>query len=426
MKILYFVHQFFPQHIGGTEMYVRGLAERAQERGDRVYLLTHVDGPSHAPASIRRVKFESLDVIELHSNYSRSRRPGKDEYANSEHGELIAQVLLKLKPDLVHVAHTIKLGAEGMRHCEALGIPVVVTLCDYWFLCPRHTLLRSDGQLCQGPSDINDCRRCQADTHPEKNFQLYTKRSSQFLGPMHRFLQRYDQARRLGYLRKRLLASSAIVALSQFTRHRFIEYGIPAARIQLLPHGLEELPTSPPPLPPAQMHVVFIGSLVHHKGAHVLLEALRLQPDLPLRCTLYGAIHDDDYQLSLRKIAASDSRVTFAGRFPPQNIWQILDNASVLALPSLWFENEPLVIKAALHRGIPVLASSLGSLTEQVRDGRDGWLLPPGDAIALAEALAHITSQPETWRIPPVRDLGMDTHALEVFELYARILNDAN
>lgn len=426
MRILYLVHQFFPRHVGGTEMYVRGLARRARAHGHEVCVLTHVDGASSEPASIRTTRVDQLEVIELHSNYSNSPRPGRDEYANPEAGALLARVLHEQRPDLLHVAHAMKLGAEGMRHCEALGIPVVVTLCDYWFLCPRHTLLRSDGQLCHGPSRIPDCSRCLRDTHPEAMFQLYASRRSLLTAPLHRMRQRLDLGNRLPYLRARLLASHAIIALSEFTRQRFVAYGIPPERIQVIPHGLEELPSSPPAPAPAELHVIFIGSLVPHKGAHVLLEALRLVPDLTLRCTFYGALHDGDpYQQELRRKAALDPRVAFAGRFPPAEIWRVLDAASVLALPSLWYENEPLVVKAALQRGVPVLTSALGSLVEQVRDGRDGWLLPPGDAPALAARLVKIAAQATACRITPVPDPGMDAHARHIFDLYESILSHA-
>jgi glycosyltransferase involved in cell wall biosynthesis len=425
MKILYLVHQFFPQHVGGTEMYVRGLAQRAQARGDSVCVLTHVDGAASAAASMRTTRVGTLDVIELHSNYSRSPRPGRDEYADPGNGALIARLLREQRPDIVHVAHTMKLGAEGMRHCEALGIPVVVTLCDYWFLCPRHTLLRSDGQLCEGPAHLNDCQRCLRDTHPEAMFQIYARPTGMLTAPLHRMLQRHDQTRRLPYLRARLLASRTIVALSEFTRQRFVAYGIPPEHIRVLPHGLEALPDTPPAAAPPELHIVFIGSLVPHKGAHVLLEALRQLPGLPLRCTFYGALRDGDaYQDALRRDAEQDPRVVFAGLFPPEDIWRVLDEASVLALPSLWYENEPLVVKAALHRGVPVLTSALGSLAEQVRDGRDGWLLPPGDATALAQLLAQIATQPSAWRVQPTPDLGMDTHARHIFDLYERIISD--
>ena len=425
MKILYMVHQFLSQHIGGTELYAYGLAHRAQTRGDNVCILTHVDGQDSEPANLHAAQFESIDVIELHSNYSRSPRPGRDEYANSVNGELIAQILRQQRPDIVHIAHSMKLGAEGLRHCQALGIPVVVTLCDYWFICPRHTLLRSDGKLCKGPTNIADCRRCQNDDHPEALFQLYARRWSLLSAPLHRMLQRRDQAQRLPYLRERLLASQAIVALSEFTKQRFVEYGIAAERIQVLPHGLETLPNKAPVPPPEILHIVFIGSLAPHKGAHVLLEALHQHPELPLRCTLYGNLElGNAYQKHLQQLVQDDPRISFAGQFPPKDIWRVLDSASVLALPSLWYENEPLVVKAALQRGVPVLTSALGSLIEQVRDGIDGWLLPPGDAPALGEVLTQLAAQPARCRITPVPDLGMDHHARQIFDLYKKVLAD--
>jgi glycosyltransferase involved in cell wall biosynthesis len=419
VKIVYLVHQYFPRHVGGTEMYVRGLVRRGARKGHDPLVVTAVEDASADLPRLQRASVDGLPVIEIHVDYSRSARPGRDEYANRRVGDLLESVLRAEKPDLVHVAHGMKLGADGMRRCEKLGIPMIATLCDFWFICPRHTLLRQDGQCCTGPASTLACWRCMQVTHPESAFRVYAEHNIVFRA-WHRLRHWHDLTRRPDYLRRRLLACRQIIALSDFAMRMHVANGIPPSRLTVLPHGLEELPGhAPPDHPPDPLHIVFIGSLVPHKGVHVLLAALSKIPQARLRCSIYGALRPDDpYCRQLQELTVRDGRVVLAGTFPPEDIWKVLDGASLLAMPALWYENEPLVVKAALHRGIPVLASALGSLTDQIRHGMNGWLCRAGDTDAMAELLAGLAQQPEKCRCPPVLDAGMDAHAQHVFALY--------
>jgi len=426
MKIIYLVHQYFPHHLGGTELYVRGLARRAALCEHDPLIITYVESAHKGSPHALPTRVDDLPVIEIHNNYSQACRPGRDEYADPVQGDLLESIFQDKRPDLVHIAHTMKLGAAAMQRCEKLGIPMIATLCDFWFICPRHTLLRPDGQCCKGPARALDCLHCMQATHRESNFRIYRKKSAALGRSWFRIRHWLDLAQRPAYLRHRLLACRQIIALSAFAKRMYVTNGIPQSRITVLPHGLEELPTHPgPSSPPDYLHIVFIGSLVPHKGVHVLLAALQKIPKARLRCSIYGAVHaDDHYHQQLMDLASQDSRIKLAGTFPPEDLWQVLDSASLLVLPSLWYENEPLVVKAALHRGIPVLASELGSLVDQVKDGRSGWLLRAGDTQAIAEILDGLAKQPEQCRFPPTPDAGMDNHARHIFALYEKEVRD--
>ena len=165
--------------------------------------------------------------------------------------------------------------------------------------------------------------------------------------------------------------------------------------------------------------VVFIGSLVPHKGAHVLLESLAMAPEPEIRCRIYGTLREGDpYTLRLMDLARKDPRVTLMGVFPPAELGRVLEEADLLAMPALWYENEPLVVKAALHMGVPVLASDLGTLADMIRQGVDGWRVRPGDPLEWADALRRIVAQPESLRIERVPAKSMDDHAGEIFSIY--------
>jgi glycosyltransferase involved in cell wall biosynthesis len=87
-------------------------------------------------------------------------------------------------------------------------------------------------------------------------------------------------------------------------------------------------------------------------------------------------------------------------------------------MPALWYENEPLVVKAAQYVGLPILASNIGTLATSIRDGVNGWLLPPGDAEAWGRAFAAFAPKP----LPPDLSIkSMDENARELLRLYEDI-----
>ena len=110
------------------------------------------------------------------------------------------------------------------------------------------------------------------------------------------------------------------------------------------------------------------------------------------------------------------------GTFPPDEMGRVLETADALAMPALWYENEPLVVKAAQYTGVPVLASDIGTLATSVRHGSGGLLLPPGDIAAWADAIEALT--PKTFaRLIPDRSIkSMDENARELMVIYREIL----
>jgi glycosyltransferase involved in cell wall biosynthesis len=131
---------------------------------------------------------------------------------------------------------------------------------------------------------------------------------------------------------------------------------------------------------------------------------------------LYGDTNGaNPYLDSLKKLVAADRRVRLMGTFPLDEMGRVLETADVLAMPVLWYENEPLVVKAARFSGVPVLASNIGTLADSIREGEGGWLLPPGDIEAWAHAIATLKPKP----LPPDTSIkSMDQNAHELLEIY--------
>jgi glycosyltransferase involved in cell wall biosynthesis len=193
--------------------------------------------------------------------------------------------------------------------------------------------------------------------------------------------------------RAALLAASAVVATSPWTRHYLLErYGLDPHRVTVATPG-----AAPGPIAtgtPTGTSLVCVGTPTPHKGHDVLAAALAAIADLDWRCTLVGDLHrDPGFVADLRAVLARDGlagRVHLTGALPPAGVAAAYDAADLLVLPSR-VETYGMVLTEALARGVPVVATRTGGVADTVGralDGRvPGLLVPPSDPEALAAAL---------------------------------------
>jgi glycosyltransferase involved in cell wall biosynthesis len=156
----------------------------------------------------------------------------------------------------------------------------------------------------------------------------------------------------------------------------------------------------------------------------VVIEAVRDLPDLDVELRIFGALRrGDEYVESLIRASRDDPRIVFAGTFPQADLGRILVEADYLVAPALWFENEPLVVKAAQHLGLPVIASDIGSLADMVDEGVDGRSVQPGDVKAWREAIRRAVNERTEWARAPRPQPNMDQHFMHLAAVYEEVVS---
>jgi glycosyltransferase involved in cell wall biosynthesis len=173
-------------------------------------------------------------------------------------------------------------------------------------------------------------------------------------------------------------------------------YGIPADRVTVILNGVDhELFQSPRAAPSGPPVILSVGRLEPAKDQKILIEAFRLaaadHPEAQLRLVGNGSRREQ--LISLAAGYGLAGRVQVLPARP--DLRPLFQEAAVFALSSLE-EGLPNVVLEAMVSGLPVVATRVGGLPEVVQPGRTGWLVPPGDAPALAAALSHLLSDPET------------------------------
>jgi glycosyltransferase involved in cell wall biosynthesis len=193
----------------------------------------------------------------------------------------------------------------------------------------------------------------------------------------------------------------------------FARLGFPDGRLAVSDYGFPPMTAAPGRGPGRPLRVGFVGTLVWHKGVHVLLEAIRELPAGLVDVRLFGDPDTfPDYTGQLRR-AAADLPVTFMGRFDRAGRASIYEQMDVLVVPSLWLENSPLVIHEAFMARVPVVASRIGGIADLVQDGITGVLVEPNAPRELAAALQALATDHERLRAlssaaPPVKSLEQD------------------
>jgi glycosyltransferase involved in cell wall biosynthesis len=175
--------------------------------------------------------------------------------------------------------------------------------------------------------------------------------------------------------------------------------------------------------------LLFAGAVVETKGILTLIEALPLLIRYVDRLRLLVAGWGSPRILSaLRRF--NPTVVKLLGRVPFEEMPALYAAADLTVVPSVWYDNSPMVIYESLLAGTPVLGSDIGGIPELIQSGRTGYLFPPGDALALTERVIHhfALSAPERRAMRRQcasyvqSDLSMDQHIDRLQEVYDEVL----
>lgn len=406
MRVLIATHFFPPGHHGGTEAYTFGLAQALRQHGHSPFVICAEDwgtGPNWVPAPEDTV-YAGIPVRRLRWNWRLAPRPFVSLYDNAEVERHFAGYVRQLEPDVVHVTSCYTLGARIIRASRQAGIPTLLTLTDFWFLCPRHTLLRGDGSLCEGPESAVGCLKCLSSGVRAYRALTAVLPSDVVAGgllavsrwPWIRLPRGLrgsvgDAMARLAFLRREFEHVDVALAPSQFLIDVFVRYGYPVRRFRLWPYGLDTswLSSLRPREAEARPRVGYIGQIDPIKGVHLLVEAFQsLSGQVSGELRIYGDLAKNPrYGEKLRGVARRNPDIRFMGPFERSQIADVLSELDIVAVPSVWYENAPVVITEAFAARKPVIATNLPGMGELVEHGVNGLLFERGDVSGLASAI---------------------------------------
>ena len=308
------------------------------------------------------------------------------------------------RPDVIHVHNTFPLISASLYWTAAkAGIPVVQSLHNFRLVCLQAMLLR-DGRPCE------DCvgrlpwrgvlRRC---------YRSSTRESAVVAAML-------GAHRALGTYREKV---SRYIALSEFSRRKLVQGGLPAERITVKPNFVDVSGS----VEAKRVGGLFVGRLSQEKGLHVLLGALERCAGTVIRVVGAGPeAHTLDGHPYVRALGWREREETLKEYY----------SAEYLVLPSVCYENFPLALVEAFACKVPVIASRLGAMAELIEDGQTGLLFDPGSAVDLAAKIKwaeanrkHMREMGENARIVYESKYTPEKNYRQLIAIYAAALAES-
>jgi len=450
-KLLHAIHDFLPRHQAGSEIYAFELCRELSSRHHVTMMSADYD-PLRRHGQVTWRVHAGLPVLEIVNNWVCA--SFEETYRPPLIGERLASALEAVQPDILHVHNLLNLSFELPIIAHAHGVPVVATLHDYTLVCPSggQRLHQAEQHVC----DIIETARC-ARCFPQSPFAAQMSFGT-LAGPVARpGLAQWaalTMRRRLPVVASRVARVASRVGLASVTEEEisarlataqevfrqvdlfvapsesiateFERLGMDRSKIRVSDYGCAPLAQRSRPEPHARLRIGFVGTLVWHKGVHVLLDAVRRLPASTWELRIFGGLDVfPEYATDLRARAAG-LPVQFMGRFDRDRTAEMYADMDVLVVPSLWLENSPLVIHEAFMAGVPVIGARIGGIPGLVQDGWNGLLYDPRSPEQLSAALRQLIEQPDrllefAGRLPRVKSIAQDASEWEA--IYAEVLD---
>jgi glycosyltransferase involved in cell wall biosynthesis len=319
----------------------------------------------------------------------------------------IGALIDRTQPDLVH-CHNIyhQLTPSIIGAAKRRGVPVVLTLHDYKPVCPVYVRLRT-GKVCSeclnhGFSKVV-VNRC-ADGSLGRSVLLYAEAVVQ------RLLGNYEKL-------------DAIIAPSAFMQASVAPRRFPSNRVTVIHNGVDT----------RKIHssdddgdyALYLGRLSAEKGVDTLLNAHSSISDrVRLRVAGTGPLEHE--------LRSQHPKVRFMGHLSGAALESTIRNASVIVVPSNWYENCPMSVLEAMAYGKAVIGSDIGGIPELISHGETGFLFPPGDHIALRSQLLQLMENPtlrrqfgSAGRKRAEQEFSLERHNSALMQLYLNVIEES-
>ncbi len=293
--------------------------------------------------------------------------------------------LQELQPDVIHFHHTIRFGVEAIQIARQTlpNVKIVFTIHEFILICNRDgQMMRKDNnELCEYASP-DSCHRC----FPEYSPQQFKMREI--------------------FLKAHLELIDGFISPSHFLAKRFIDWGIPEEKMKVLENGRQVYEPAPyRQLQPGEERKVFgfFGQINPYKGVLLILEAVEYlikNNFTDFKIELFGNIatgfpeFKEEFTQFLDKYK---DIVTHHGKYKQSEIPELIQLVDWVIVPSVWWENSPLVIQEVFMHKRPIICSDIGGMAEKVENNITGLHFRVSNQISLARTMKKACSEVGLW-----------------------------
>jgi glycosyltransferase involved in cell wall biosynthesis len=378
MRALVVTHLHPKFSMGGAQLSAWNIYTSLKRAGQDVHFLAFSPPKHHRSEGSRLLRLDPTDhVIEV-GDYDYFWNILKDFSAI----EMAADFVHRLAPDVVHLHHFLHIGWNGIRRIASVNknVKLILTFHEYLLMCNNHgQMITTKSQTLCLRADSGSCTRC-FPAVPELHFLKRQVAALDSLSCVH-----------------------LVTAPSHFLMSRLIEFGVPEHKCVVIENLLDSTIVSGafgPPRndastnPANKVRVGFFGRLTENKGIYVFISAAE--------CILKSALCDslefhvwgdmsgqprDEQDRIETALKSTAQNLTYHGPYDNAETTKLMSGVDYVVVPSVWWENAPLVIQEAFLSGRPVIASNIGGMREKVQDGENGLHFEVGNSRDLAKKL---------------------------------------
>jgi glycosyltransferase involved in cell wall biosynthesis len=359
---------YSPSSFGGATVVAENLALKLKERhGWDPIIVTSLQDAEILPYMMRRYSTHGIDVIGVRLPDIHPFSP--NAWSNAEFDRVFGEIVEAVQPDVVHLHSIQNMGVGIIGEVKKRGIPLAITVHDYWFLCERQFMINHMGRFCdQKVIDPSVCRYCVIDINETK--------------------------RRSAMLRHELSMADRILFPSAYHRDFHIANGVLAERCVVNKNGVR------PPLPgyrrapnatpdKHKLRFGFVGGPGPIKGASLLAKAFARLGRSDFSLTVVDAARNIGVSWEHDPVWMDfPGDIRFVAPYDQDTIDAFFSKIDVLLFASQWKESFGLTVREAMLRGVWVLATDAGGLSEDCVDGQNATVIPmDGNVETLANAL---------------------------------------
>lgn len=314
-----------------------------------------------------------------------------------------ADLVRALRPTFVHTHHYAHLGLEYLGVIKQIdpSIQIMMTLHEFMAICENNgqMIKKGDFRLCF-QSGFDECRSC----FPSKTAEDFWLRK-------HRFLSYFELV-------------DKFVSPSEFLRQRYINWGVDESKIVVIENGQDMAS----PIPPRALianekrnRFGFFGQINPFKGLEILLSAINQIPKAERKevvLEVHGAnleLQSAEFQEKIKALCdplIKQGIVQWLGPYLPHELPGRMANVDWVCVPSIWWENSPMVIQEAFRCGRPLLVSDIGGMKEKVSHGVDGFHVPVGNPSEWRAAMMRVIKDVEAFDMAVSRITYPQAHSV--------------
>lgn len=366
-KVLFITHALPPESYGGVEVYTNNIFEEFK-KSKKFFpiLLTRTNQEKFWPGVVWA---DEKDCQKFYINtphvdiFNLINQDGMDDF--------FKEFLINTKPDIIHFEHYLHLSLKWFEIAKKT-LPkskIILTTHEYMGICPNSgQMIKTKfmgNKLCT-KSSLLDCSKC----FPYLNKDIIKQR--------------------IINVKKYFSYIDLFTGPSEFIKNRYVEFGISKNKFIASENG-QHIFTPIKHKDHNGLKLVYIGQINKFKGLHILLDAMAKIQSKDITLDIYGKMQDDNEynQNILNKINTLDN-TNFFGPYSQDQLPEILSNYDILIVPSIWWENSPLVIQEGFMAKLPIICSDIGGMAEKVTNNINGLHFKTGDSSDLTQKILSL------------------------------------